>query len=146
MKALIAILLFSILTATSSWGICSVSSSGFSFVVDPAQPLTDTIGSVTVICNTTTNYTLTLSTGSSSVYQSRTLHRVNNGAALPYNLYPSPGAVGVLGDGTSGTNIITGTATANVPATHTLYGRISGAQNASVGAYSDNVVATLTYQ
>ena len=77
--------------------------------------------------------------------------RLTSGAAeLRYQLYLDPARTRPWGDGTGGgeTAPVSGTAGANAPyrQTITLYGRILARQTlASVGAYSDQIEAVLTY-
>lgn len=136
---------------------CSCSVSTTPVVFGSFNPLSaanvDSTGSVKVDCGGIAGllipYRVDLTTGSGGSYSAR---RLKSGAnQLAYNLYWDSGHTQIWGDG-SGSSVA-GTASMlldvlglSPPATHWIYGRIPGAQTATVpGSYSDTVAVTLTY-
>jgi spore coat protein U-like protein len=99
----------------------------------------DITGTLTVRCNPSQAYSLSLSTGAGT-YASRSL--VNGPFILSYNLYTDAARVTIWGDGTAGTSTVSGNAR---NATHTVYGRVPARQNARAGNYTDTIVVTITY-
>jgi spore coat protein U-like protein len=99
----------------------------------------DITGTITIRCNPTAAYSLSLSTGAGT-YGSRAL--VNGPYTLGYNLYTDATRVTIWGDGSAGTSTVSGNAK---NATHTVYGRIPARQNAHTGNYTDTIVVTITY-
>ncbi len=62
---------------------------------------------------------------------------------LNYNLYTNSSHTIVWGDGTGVTVTVSGNA---ATASHTVYGRIAGSQNAArLGAYTDSITVTVTF-
>ena len=89
-----------------------------------------------------------LSTGTSGTYAARQMKSGVN--SLSYNMYTNATRTTLFGDGTSGTSTISGTFPFTfvgqvITGTGTIYGRIPAGQDAAVGAYSDSIVATVTY-
>jgi len=128
-------------SATASAANCNVSAIGVAFGtynVFSSTP-TDITGSVTVTCNRTTPFTIALSTGSGT-YSSRSLKSGTN--ILSYNLFTDATRLTIWGDGSSGTQTVSGSST---NATFTVYGRIAARQNAKIGSYTDTVTVTVTY-
>jgi spore coat protein U-like protein len=92
--------------------------------------------------------TASLSAGFSGTYATRQMKSGAN--SLSYNMYANATRTTVFGDGTSGTSTISGTFPFTfvgqvITGTGTIYGRIPAGQDVSVGAYSDSIVATVTY-
>ena len=138
---------------------CTIAATGVSFgVYDPSASAPSlSTGSVAVTCFYTgpggadsTNYSVTLSTGSSGTYAPRQLSAGTS--SLNYNLFRDSGRSQIWGNGTAGTSIVTGsikvgpgagnnTRTAN----HPVYGRIPAQQDPDTGNYGDTIVVTLTF-
>jgi spore coat protein U-like protein len=107
-----------------------------------ATPKT-TRGSVTYQCTLGVNIIVTLSRGSSSTFNPRTLR--NGAEVLNYNLYREAAFQTIWGDGTGGTQTCTALATVLFPTTVTVYGQLPAGQNVAAGSYSDSVVATIIF-
>jgi spore coat protein U-like protein len=120
---------------------CNVSAIGVAFGSYNvfSSTATDITGSVSVTCNRTTPYTIALSTGSGT-YSSRSLKNGTN--VLSYNLFVDVTRLTIWGDGSGGTQTVSGSST---NATFTVYGRIAARQNVKVGAYTDSITVTVTY-
>ena len=134
---------------------CSVTTTALNFGVytpSSASP-TSSSASVQVKCNTNAlasvvTYSIALSAGNSGNFNARTM--INGASALNYNLYSTATGNGLLGDGTNGTQVLTGTLNLAVlnslfTNSHSIYGIINAQQNPTVGAYSDSVIITVTY-
>lgn len=70
---------------------------------------------------------------------------------LNYDLYTSSARTTIWGDGTSGTQVVSGSVTivllGGTSSDHPVYGRIpSGQTSVPPGSYSDTVLVTVTYQ
>jgi spore coat protein U-like protein len=110
----------------------------------------DTTGSVTLSCNISAgsvSYTMALTTGGSGSYVPR---QMSSGAShLNYNLYLDSARTTVWGDGTGGTQTLSGTSPIVVPSytqTDNVYGRIlANQQSTPPGSYSDTITVTVTY-
>lgn len=131
---------------------CSISTTALAFgAYDPvganaSSPL-DASGSVVVTCTNGSSTTVTLgqgthaNTGSSDTTPLRRLKDAGTNY-LSYALYQDAGRTTAWGN-TAGTGVgHTGAGTATSIA---VYGRISGGQNVASGAYTDTVVATVTF-
>jgi spore coat protein U-like protein len=138
-------------TATVS-ASCSISTTPLAFgAYDPvgansAAPL-DASGAVIVTCTNGAATTVTLgqgahaNTGSSDTTPLRRM-QATGANFLSYSLYQDAGRTTIWGN-TAGTGVgHTGAGTATSVA---VYGRIAAAQNVVSGAYSDTVVATVTF-
>jgi spore coat protein U-like protein len=103
----------------------------------------DGIGSVTVTCTKGAPAKVGLSVGSNA---QGTTRRMTGGTAayLNYELYQDTGRATVWGDTTDTALDVTAAPDKN-PRTFTVYGRIVGAQDATVGNYTDTVVATVNF-
>jgi spore coat protein U-like protein len=131
---------------------CSVSASAAAFgQYDPqAVASTDTTATVTVACQGLVvlllPYTLTLSAGSSGTVAMRSL---NSGAyGLSYQVFSNVARTTVWGDGTGGTNGVTGSiliGVLTVTQTLTAYARIAANQRVGPGSYQDILILTVTY-
>ena len=138
-------LLIGLALATAPAGVraaCSINSiSGASFGnYNPysAAALTTTING-SFSC--TTNATVTVSTGSSGVYATRTLRSGVN--VLNYNLYFDAGYTLVVGDGQPGTATYAVGPGNNQPIV--VFGRIPALQDVAFGSYTDTIVVTFTF-
>ena len=134
---------------------CTVSASPLAFGTYPAYsaaPVTTT-GTFTVTCtatgsgSATVSGTLSLSTGSSGQFATRTLRAGTS--VLDYNIYVSPAYSQIFGDGTAGTYDLTesGTVTAGqiYQVAGALYGLIPARQDVAPGSYLDTIVMTVVY-
>jgi spore coat protein U-like protein len=134
---------------------CTVAASALAFGIYPANstaPLAAT-GTFTVTCtatgtgSATVSGTLSLSTGSSGQFATRTL--LAGTGVLDYNIYVSPAYSQIFGDGTAGTYQLseTGTVTAGqiYQVGGALYGLIPARQDVAPGSYVDTIVMTVVY-
>lgn len=122
---------------------CTISTTAVAFGsydVFSATPR-DATGTVQISCTPRENIDVTLSPGSSLVFNQRTLRSGSN--ILNYNLFRNAARTQIWGDGTAGTSTFTGNNIRNT--TLTVYGRVPAAQDAAVGNYSDTVVATVIF-
>jgi spore coat protein U-like protein len=100
------------------------------------------IGSITIDCHGGgSNLLVTLSSGQSNTYVSRTMRRGKN--LLSYNLYTGAARIVVWGDGTGGSSTIM----VNKHGTTTLsiFGQIPAGQDVTVGAYADNITTIINF-
>ena len=120
---------------------CTVSAIGVNFGnYDVFGTLaTDITGTVSINCNKSSLYTISLN-GGSGTFASRTM--TNGANTLTYNLYLDVTRLTIWGDGSPGTGIVSATAKT---ASHTVYGRIPALQNAPVGNYTDTIIVTMTF-
>ena len=130
---------------------CSISTTALAFgSYDPvgthaASPL-DGAGSVVVTCTNGASTTVTLGQGSHANTGSTDavpLRRMASGASfLSYSIYQDSPRSSVWGN-TAGTGVgHTGLGTAT---SISVYGRVPAGQNVASGAYTDTVVATVTF-
>jgi spore coat protein U-like protein len=120
---------------------CSLSVIGVSFGsydVFNTQPL-DISGTINVSCDSSTSYSLSLSSGSGSFTTRLMTSGVNR---LAYNLYQDPTRLTIWGDGAGGTSMVNAT---GLGAAYPVFGRIRALQNVPVGAYADTITVTLTF-
>ncbi len=137
---------------------CSVTVTGVAFgAYDPTiSAPDDSTGTVTVTCTYTgggaggVSYSVAFSRGNSNNYTQRKM--LAGTKALNYNLYRDSARSIVLGDGTGGTSILSGSFTVGPgvgnrtrTGTHTVYGRAPALQPVDPGSYSDPIVVTLTF-
>lgn len=102
------------------------------------QPLTG-VGHITVNCDVATSYTISLSPGGGT-YATRLLG--NGGHHLAYNLYTDATYTMVWGDGSNGTNFVSGNGASD---DHPVYAIAPAGQNPYVGTYSDAITVTLVF-
>jgi spore coat protein U-like protein len=134
---------------------CTVSASPLAFGVYPANsaaPVTAT-GTFNVTCtatgsgSATVSGTLSLSTGSSGQFATRTMRAGTS--VLDYNIYVTPAYSQIFGDGTAGTYDLSesGTVTAGqiYQVGGALYGLIPARQDVAPGTYLDTIVMTVVY-
>jgi spore coat protein U-like protein len=120
---------------------CSVSTVGLNFGnYDVFSTLDDDItGTINVSCQSSTSYSISLSSGSGT-YSARTL--LSAGNRLNYNLYLDPTRLTIWGDGSAITRTVSGS---GITGSYPVYGRIPARQNAVVGVYADTVTVTVTF-
>ncbi len=113
-----------------------------SVAANATAPL-DGIGTVTVTCTKGAPAKVGLNAGSNA---QGTTRRMSGGAAayLTYELYKDTGRTTVWGD-TAGTALDIPAAPNRNPRNFTVYGRVAAAQDATVGTYTDTVVATVNF-
>lgn len=128
--------------AQLSFAACSVSTNAVSFgQYDVFSSVAmDSAGTISINCDTSTPYDISLSTGSGTLSQ-RTLSSATD--TLGYNLYTDTARTTVWGDGNMGTSTVGGSTSGTVQ--HTVYGRVPAEQNVTAGSYSDTVVVTVSY-
>jgi spore coat protein U-like protein len=127
---------------------CAASATGVAF--GTYTPMTPTpllsTGTVTVQCYTflPSSVTVTLSTGASGNYTSRSLTSGSN--TLRYNLFVNAALTQIWGNGGGGSqsqsltvNGFPGTATA------TIYGAVTALQDPAPGSYTDTITVTVNY-
>lgn len=94
------------------------------------------------------SYEISISAGSSNDFADRVMAGPG-GAQLHYNVFVDPGHAAVWGDGSGGTTTVSGSFTVgpgSTSASHTVHGRIPGAQNGlEPGTYADSLVITIDY-
>ena len=113
-----------------------------SVAANATAPL-DGIGTVTVTCTKGAAAKVGLGAGSNA---QGTTRRMSQGAAayLTYELYKDTAHATVWGD-TADTALDIPAAPNRNPRNFTVYGRVAAAQDATVGSYTDTVVATVNF-
>jgi len=127
---------------------CTISTAPVNFgAYDPVAanataPL-DGIGTVTVTCTKGAAAKVGLNAGSNA---QGTTRRMSQGAAayLTYELYKDTSRANIWGN-TDADALDLGPAPNRNPRSFTVYGRVAQAQDATVGAYADTVVATVNF-
>jgi spore coat protein U-like protein len=103
---------------------------------------------ITVRCTNGTAFSIALDDGVTGTYAGRRMVGPG-GNFLVYNLYTDDTYAAVWGDDSGATDVVGGNGTGMGNAlTRTVYGRLLAADNTGpvdVGAYSDTIVATITY-
>ena len=146
---IIVLALILLATVSSHAAQCNVVTSAMSFgAYDPlSSSPTDTTTTVSISCRTPAKkpqiVTVQVSAGNSGTPAMRNL--MSGGAVLFYNLFSDPGRSQVIGDGTSGSTILTRNVDRTNPWDVTLYGRIPALQVIPPGSYTDSLVVTLLW-
>jgi spore coat protein U-like protein len=87
---------------------------------------------------------IALTAGDSQNFRQREMHLGNS--RLAYNLYFDATATNVWGDGSAGSQVYTTSAPSDGAVVRlAVYGRVQSRQDASAGAYRDNVSVMLTF-
>jgi spore coat protein U-like protein len=102
---------------------------------------TDSTTTITVTCPAATAYTATASSGSGS-FTGRQMTAPQG--RLDYQLYTEASRSLVWGDGSAGTNTVSGTADP-IGDTQTVYGRVPAQPLAVPGTYADTILVTISY-
>lgn len=106
-------------------------------------------GSLAITCTDgSADYEIMLSQGGGSSYSPRKMQTGGRSQKMNYNIYREAARATVWGDGTGGSYTVTGSGTCLTAGdcTHYIYARIPARQtDLFVGAYSDTIVATVTY-
>jgi spore coat protein U-like protein len=131
--------------STNVWAVCNFGTvSGVNFGAYNVFSSTpdDSTGSIQIICVPSATVLITLSTGQSGVYSTRTM---KSGAAntLNYNLYADSSRTSIWGNGTGGSFQVQVNNVRNV--TLNIYGRTPALQDVAVGSYTDNITVTITF-
>jgi spore coat protein U-like protein len=125
---------------------CTISTAPVNFgAYDPVAatgPL-DAIGTITVTCTKGATAHVGLNAGSNSQGTTRRMSQSAT-AYLTYEIYKDSARTTVWGN-TIGDNLDIGAAPNRNPRTFTAYGRVPPAQDASVGTYTDTVMATVNF-
>jgi spore coat protein U-like protein len=132
-----------LLVTAQAEATCTISTTSVAFGsydVFSATPR-DANGTVQIDCTPRENIQVTLSSGSSSVFNPRTLRSGSN--ILNYNLFRNAARTQIWGDGSAGTSTSSANNVRNT--TLTVYGRVPAAQDAAVGNYADTIVATVIF-
>jgi spore coat protein U-like protein len=104
----------------------------------------DSTAIITVTCTNTTPYTVGLNAGTAPTATVTTRRMTGAvGVFLAYSLFSDAGRATNWGT-TVGTDTISGTGTGAGQAL-TIYGRVAAAQFPAPGAYTDTIIATVTY-
>ena len=100
------------------------------------------VGSVTIDCQGGgSNLLVTLSSGQSNSYVSRTMR--SGGNSLYYNLYTSAARNVVWGDGTGASSTMV--VNKNSITTLNVFGQIPAGQDVTVGSYTDNITTIVNF-
>jgi len=100
-------------------------------------------GTVTVACTKGSVTTIDLSNGANLLAGSRRMASATD--FMNYALYKDAARTQVWGTGLVGGSTVAYNAASVVATAFTVYGTVPQAQNVSVGAYTDTVVATINY-
>ncbi len=148
----IAALLLGSAAAQAGNAVCTVAASGVAFgSFNPfSGQSANTNGTISVTCSgaasDTATYTITITSGLGS-FSARKM--VAGGDRLIYNLYRDSGCTQVWGDGAASTFTVSDAVTlasSSITTNYVVYSRIAGGQRtATVNAYSDNLLVTITY-
>lgn len=142
-KLQILIVLLSYLGASCGWAACSMSITGVSFgYYDVFSAVnSESIGTISVSCDTKSAFAITASTGVSGNYAVRNM--IHNSSLLTYNLYTNAGMTRVFGDGTANTDFFS--VNNSRGRSFTVYGRMPAQQNVYAGIYVDNLIVSLYF-
>ena len=121
---------------------CSVSATTLDFGTYTGTQL-DGSSTLTVNCTNTTPYTLALNAGTGTGATVAVRKMTASTTTLNYSLYQD-NARGTLWGQTTGTDTVAGTGNGSAQSL-TVFGRITGNQLPTPGAYSDTITATITY-
>jgi spore coat protein U-like protein len=132
-----------ILAATCQTFATNINFSGF---YPAANGNATATGTVTVICTNGSPYTLSLNSGASGNFGSRTMKGQTSGNTdlLNYNIYTTSGYTNVFGDGTGGTSQLSGTGN-GTSQFYTMYATSPLNQYITPDNYLDTLTVTLSY-
>ena len=127
---------------------CTVSSTRIDFgSISPRASGTSTATSnITALCTQTTIYTISVGGGSSGDILHRTLLGVKSGNtdSLLYNVYLDTSYGTIVGDGSQGTSVLSGTGS-GILQNYTIYGLLQLNQYITPDQYQDNLSVTINY-
>ena len=119
---------------------CNVAATDLEFGnYDPTAGDLDSTSTITATCTAGTEYEIALGQGQNTSRQMKNV----GGEFLDYELYQPDGYTTIWGD--VGGATVTQTSTAGGPVNYTVNGRITGGQYVTAGAYTDEVLVTVTY-
>lgn len=135
-------------TATTTFNVtatvlssCNVAATDLEFGnYDPTAGDLDSTSTITATCTAGTEYEIALGQGQNT---SRQMKHASGPELLDYELYQPDGYTTIWGD--VGGATVTQTSTAGGPVNYTVNGRITGGQYVTAGAYTDEVLVTVTY-
>jgi spore coat protein U-like protein len=104
----------------------------------------DGVGTVTITCTKGAPAKVALSLGSNAQGTTRRMLGGTADAHLTYELYKDAGRATIWGD-TADTALDVAAAPNRNPRAFTVYGRVAAAQDATVGTYTDTVLATVNF-
>lgn len=149
-RAVRALMLAALLAPATAGAVCNVLGVNLPFgPYDPLSPAgTAVSATITVTCDQSPAPTVTIMIGPSVVSGSMTprqMRLVGGSDVLNYNLYVDAQLSTVWGDGTGGTAVRSDRVQKNKPWTATVYGRVPGSQDVTVGTYSDSISITINF-
>lgn len=135
-------------TATTTFNVtatvlnsCNVTATNLAFGnYDPTAGNLDSTSTITTTCTAGTTYAIALGLGQNT---SRKMKLTSGSDLLDYELYQPDGYTTVWGD--VGGATVAQTSTTGVPVNYIVNGRVTGGQYVTAGAYSDEVLVTVTY-
>lgn len=121
---------------------CNVSATDLAFGnYDPTAGDKDSTSTITATCTAGTTYAIALGEGQNT---SRQMKLTTGSELLDYELYQPSGYTTIWGDVGSGATVPQ-TSTTGAPVNYTVNGRVTGGQYVTAGAYTDEVLVTVTY-
>jgi spore coat protein U-like protein len=151
MKKIVGIVILSLLSPASFAAVCNLSTQPLNFGsydVFNNQSL-DATGQVTISCtgNSKTVYTVTvqLNGGMFGNIPNRTMYSGSGNDKVSYNLYIDANRSTVWGDGTGASVTQSVSVNGGSSSVLTIYGRVPGLQDITVGAYTDNVTVLINF-
>lgn len=144
-SALLVLALTPTLAAAQQCAIQNLTPIAFGVYDPTAATPGDATGSFRVRCRPRSNYTASISEGSSGGFFPRTMVQGPN--ALAYNLFREAARVTVWGDGSGGTQVVTvgDSGPPGNPVTVTIFGRVPAGQWVAAGTYADTLVLTIEF-
>ena len=135
-------------TATTTFNVtatvlnsCNVTATDLAFGdYDPTAGNVDSTSTITTTCTAGTNYSIALGQGQNT---NRQMKHASGPELLDYELYQPEGYTIVWVD--VGGATVAQKSTTVVPVNYIVYGRVTGGQYVTAGAYSDEVLVTVTY-
>jgi spore coat protein U-like protein len=120
---------------------CNVTATDLAFGnYDPTAGNLDSTSTITTTCTAGTTYAIALGQGQNT---NRQMKHASGSDLLDYELYQPGGYTTVWGD--VGGATVAQTSTTGAPVDYTVNGRVTGGQYVTAGAYSDEVLVTVTY-
>lgn len=120
---------------------CNVTATDLAFGnYDPTAGNLDSSSTITATCTAGTTYAIALGEGQNT---NRQMKHASGPELLDYELYQPDGYNTVWG-GVSGATVPQ-TSTTGAPVNYTVNGRVTGGQYVTAGAYTDEVLVTVTY-
>lgn len=151
-RVVVCVIVAAALAISAEAASCTVSASmAFGPYASILSEARDTIGDLSVVCTGTANEQVTVTISANlggGTFSARTLS--SGSSTLTYTLYTDLAHTLLWGDGTSGSNVISGTfnldSTGNANEAYNFYGHIPAGQSlAKVGSYSDMLTVSMSY-